>query len=363
MLVCSVIPLSRLISEHIRQHGPLPWAEVMQRALYDPQQGYYGAGPKRLGREGDFFTSVQVGGLYGRLLAQLAMLTAGQFPLSTPPLLIEQGAHDGRLAADILEHCPLDCILVEPNPAFQAAQAVTLQRFAARVRWVTCMSQLPQRPALWICNELIDAFAVHRLQWQDGSWWELAVGLDSKGDLCWTKQDLSPELLARVQPLDGPWLEGQCIEINLAASRWLQQVAQSPFYGRLLIADYGMDQESLYSPERPQGTLRRYQQHRCDDHLLDDLGQCDLTSHVNFSQLRNDALKLGLRIEEDSPQGLWLTRLARPWIESMEGKPPSPTQLAQLRQFQMLTHPSHLGASFRILSLWKDGSINPGCHG
>src|SRR4051812_45005159 len=97
----------------------------MDLALYHPEFGYYARAAERSGRAGDFFTSVDVGPLFGELLAvqlaeMMSILRAEQAPLGAeqaPPLrdgkgvgaelarpfdLVEAGAGNGRLSADIL---------------------------------------------------------------------------------------------------------------------------------------------------------------------------------------------------------------------------------------------------------------------
>ena len=49
----------------------------MDLALYHPEFGYYARAAQRSGRAGDFFTSVDVGPLFGELLAvQIAEMAA-----------------------------------------------------------------------------------------------------------------------------------------------------------------------------------------------------------------------------------------------------------------------------------------------
>ena len=52
----------------IRERGPLTVAAFMELALYDPEAGYYARAAQRSGRAGDFFTSVDVGPVFGELL-------------------------------------------------------------------------------------------------------------------------------------------------------------------------------------------------------------------------------------------------------------------------------------------------------
>ncbi len=90
----------------------------MDLALYDGEGGYYARAPQRSGRAGDFFTSVDVGSVFGELLERqiaemAAILAEAQKPragtgagatgdVSGAFDLVEAGAGNGRLAADIL---------------------------------------------------------------------------------------------------------------------------------------------------------------------------------------------------------------------------------------------------------------------
>ena len=65
-----VTPLKHQLLNRIRQSGPMSFADFMAAALYDPLHGYYASGKARIGKEGDFTTSVSTGALFGRLLAR-----------------------------------------------------------------------------------------------------------------------------------------------------------------------------------------------------------------------------------------------------------------------------------------------------
>ena len=107
---------AELILKLVHERGPLTVAAFMDLALYDPESGYYSGAVRRSGRAGDFFTSVDVGALFGELLEVqiaemadiLANLSAEDPGAASRPSsagrfdLVEAGAGDGRLSADIL---------------------------------------------------------------------------------------------------------------------------------------------------------------------------------------------------------------------------------------------------------------------
>lgn len=347
-------PLTSILHDQLSlsPDGMLSFAQVMELALYHPEHGYYGPGPRRIGRSGDFYTAVSVGPLYGRLLADLARKVAEE--QGNPPgfAVIEQAAHDGQLAEDILSATDLPYWIVEPNPRYEAVQRQRLAPFEGQVTWVSSLAALPEIRALFVCNELPDAMPVHLVRWDGGQWQELFVKRDGEGLGFAAGPASTPELEAEWARLPQGLELGYTTEISLAALRWVEELARSPFRGAVYMADYGMDDHELYSPERKQGTLRRYLRHQTDDRVLEDLGESDLTTHVNFSRMIETAAACGLKRRDYELQGRFLGRLGLPVLAGLEGRVDGGTR-ALLRQYHSLTHPAFMGRSFRVLMLDK----------
>lgn len=346
--------------------GRLPWAEVMDLALYHPEHGYYGPGPRRIGRQGDFFTSVSVGPLFGRLLARQAVAEWEAQGRPEDFAIIEQGAHDGQLAEDVLAvvadaDLPLQYVIVEPNPRYQEAQRQRLlASHGGRLRWVAGLAELQKGPlrGFFLCNELPDAFPVHLVRWNGERWQELHVEADGLEAFRLVPGALSnPALAEELARLPGSMevAPGHTLEVNLAMLSWVRALAATAFCGAVFIADYGLDAEEFLSDSRAEGTLRRYYQHRMDDRVLEDLGQCDLTTHINFTRLIEEAGRHRMTQREYDLQGRVLLRMAMPWLQSLEGQP---MNFSIARQLQSLTHPAFLGRSFRCLILDKGAGFH-----
>lgn len=341
--------------------GWCSWADIMALALYHPTDGYYSGGPRRLGRAGDFYTAVSVGPLYGSLLAGLAAQIWQERGEQGDFWLAEQAAHDGQLCEDVLQglakQAPLlaeqvQIALVEPQASYRQVQAARLSgQWGARLSWVETADQLTAGPGLLCCNELLDALPVHRVQWSEGQWWEQGVRLMGRG-YGWENRPIrAATLLRELERWPEPPAEGHITEIGLAALDWLRALGRSAFSGVVWIADYGLDAAEFADSARSEGTLRRYWQHRMDEQVLEDLGQADLTCHVNFTRLQEVAQEVGFRVRDYADQGRLLTRLALPWLQGLEGRVPTAETAAALRQFQTLTHPAFMGKSFRVLVL------------
>jgi len=375
-------PLSEIIRREAAQSGILPFARFMELALYCPKHGYYETKKDNPGRHGDFYTSVGVGKLFGQLLAfQFAewLETLNPQPLGAAKRsgdgstlnLVEAGAHDGQLVRDILTWLQLnrpelsdrvEYRVIEPSPRRQEWQGETLREFAPRVRWFagfqsllqerTCHSSPATRhPPLCgviFSNELLDAMPVHRFGWdaQNKKWFEWGVAVDGE-KFIWAKiqtpdarpQTPDPGLLA-VLP------DGYTIETCPAAEDWWREAANVLGHGKLLTIDYGLTADELFLPSRPRGTLRAYFRHHASDDLLANVGEQDLTAHVNFSAIQAAGESVGLKTESLQTQSQFLTRIL--------GKASKDNSLgewtpAQARQFQTLTHPEHLGRAFRVL--------------
>src|SRR5436190_11160617 len=95
--------LTDFIRGVIRRAGPVSFDWFMEQALYHPEHGYYSSGRCAIGRKGDYFTNVSIGPLFGQLMtAQFAEIWE-QLGKVDNFVIVEQGAHDGQFAHDVLE--------------------------------------------------------------------------------------------------------------------------------------------------------------------------------------------------------------------------------------------------------------------
>jgi SAM-dependent MidA family methyltransferase len=116
----------------------------------------------------------------------------------------------------------------------------------------------------------------------------------------------------------------------------------------------------LFSPGRRHGTLRAYFRHHASDDLLANVGEQDLTAHVNFSAIQTVGESAGLKTESFLTQSQFLTQILEKVLrrkssgelvasKSDGGGSEGGWTSAQARQFLTLTHPEHLGRAFRVL--------------
>jgi SAM-dependent MidA family methyltransferase len=140
--------------------------------------------------------------------------------------------------------------------------------------------------------------------------------------------------------------DGYTIETCPAAENWWREAAGILERGKLMTVDYGLTSDELFLPSRLRGTLRAYFRHHASDDLLANVGEQDLTAHINFSAIQTAGESMGLRTEMFSTQSQFLTQIL---VKTSKNNSLGKWTPAQARQFQTLTHPEHLGRAFRVL--------------
>lgn len=354
--------LEDLLHGKIRARGPLSFPDYLMDHLYHPELGYYPNAVRNIGRSGDFFTSVSVGPLFGELLARRFLRHFREIGGPTRWRLIECGAHDGSLAADVLgalqrldpAACSgLEYVIPEPLETLRRAQQDRLAGFSDKLRFPASLDELAAdpRPGLAFGNELLDALPFHVVEHRDGRWLECRVAIGTGDKLTWKSMEIEdPRLAAALEKIGVDFPNGYRTEVRTCYADFLAPLARALDQGRMIWPDYGFARADYYHPDRRSGTLRTFQDHRAGEDPFVSPGSCDVTAHVDFTAVAEAATTLGGRAVEFTRQGTWLTGIAREWLMDQEGKPDA----AALRQFQTLTHPAHLGGSFQVIELsWQ----------
>jgi SAM-dependent MidA family methyltransferase len=327
---------------------PIPFREFMELALYHPEHGYYAGGRAALGRKGDYFTSVSVGPIFGQLLTLQFREMWDLLGRPADFTIVEQGAHDGTFANDVLSHLQrespdfftsLRYKIIEPFDIPRARQGEKLGAFP-NVTWHRTLDELAPFTGVHFSNELIDAFPVHVVRFRAGQWRELCV----TPRLEWTEAPIDDPNL-RAQLHDIPQVENYTTEINLEALEWAKNLSTKLQRGWLLAIDYGFARDQYYASARAQGTLRGYKSHKLATDLLATPGEIDLTTHVDFTTLAATFLASGLTLAGYTDQHHFLTPLV---AKTFAEVPPTPQQS---RAIKTLLHPEMLGATFKVLAI------------
>jgi SAM-dependent MidA family methyltransferase len=164
-----------------------------------------------------------------------------------------------------------------------------------------------------------------------------------------------PELRGHLETIPRPPGGSYETEVNLAALKWMEQLAPKLTRGYVLAVDYGHSRENYYAPERSSGTLQSYSRHRINPSPLTDIGEADITAHVDWTSLAERAETCGLSVAGFTDQHHFATGVVTALMPEQFG---GNAEAATRRALQTLLHPEFLGTTFQFLALTRD--VTPG---
>lgn len=347
--------LEHLIRERILSRGSLSFHDFMAMALYEPGLGYYVRTGTEIGKGGDFYTSPHAHPVFGAMIARQAHECWELMGRPTEFDIVEFGGGRGWLARDVLDYLrgkdfynAVRYSLVELNPSMAQRQRSLLSEHEGIVSWVDSASQSGPARGIVLSNELIDAMPVHLVEF-DGRWHEIFVAIDDEDKLCERREDLSsPEIADYIGQYISDVKAGYRTEVNLDARMWLTEAASILEKGFILTVDYGYPAPSYYDEERRQGTLLCYSSHTTNEDFLCNVGTQDITSHVNFTDLKIQGEALGLTSVGFARQGVYLVSLGIDEVVSeLYGN--SPQLGRQSHMIQQLIMPGTMGDTHKVL--------------
>ncbi len=322
--------LLKIISDRINLSSAkrITFAEYMNLVLYHPECGYYSSKEVAIGKDGDFFTSSSLGADFGELIAEhfVDMWQIMDCPQSFQ--LLEMGAGQGIFALDILNYLQqkhtyfyrcLEYIIIEKSHQLIAKQKKVLADFSKnnnlKIAWKN-WQEIPENSLIGCCfsNELIDAFPVHQVIIESGYLKEIYLTNEKKqlkeitGELSTSKINEYFQLVG-IDLTSEAYEDGYRTEVNLACLDWLKNIASKLKKGYLLTIDYGYDAQRYYHPQRCEGTLQCYYQHRRHNNPYINIGSQDLTAHVDFTALERWGELCGLNKVGFTKQGMFLMAL------------------------------------------------------
>jgi SAM-dependent MidA family methyltransferase len=375
------------VAAEIARHGPLPLDRVLERALYDPAEGFYESGGRAGRATGDFLTSPEVGGLFGSIVARALDAWWVERGSPDPYVVVEAGAGVGTLARAILAAGPacakaLRYVLVERSAAQRRQQAAVLRLEDPALAFAPidpdtespvpeapvgpiCVSlaELPRTtgPAVVLANELLDNLPFGLAERRPSGWYEVRVDVDpttvtaAGGEVRLVERlvPLEPDRAALLDRLAPHAPVGGRAPLQDAARAWLREaLAVATPAGRVVAIDYASTTAALAA--RPLSSwLRTYARHARGAGPLAALGAQDVTCEVAVDQLalvrppssdRSQAAWLrqwGIEAVVSAAQAEWTARAHVADLAALAAR-------SRVTEAAALTDPGGLGG-FRVL--------------
>jgi SAM-dependent MidA family methyltransferase len=335
--------LQALLAQQIaRAGGWLPFDRFMATALYAPGLGYYANASRKFGaipaQGSDFVTAPEMTPLFG---STLAVAVGEALERTGTHEVWEFGAGSGALALQLLQALGVRVsryVIVEVSAALRERQQQALAGFAGRVEWATELP--PSLEGVVVGNEVLDAMPVKLLARTAGAWHERGVALH-EGRL--TYADMPTDLRP---PVEVAGEHDYLTEVHPQAQAFVRTLADRLARGAAFFVDYGFPEGEYYHPQRHMGTLMCHRAHLSDPDALADVGQKDITAHVDFTGIALAAQEAGLATLGYTSQGRFLLNCG---LVSAMAAAPAPAQIAA----QRLMAEHEMGELFKVLALHR----------
>jgi len=362
--------LTDVIVAEIQQHGGrISFERFMTMVLYEPGLGYYVSGSQKFGTSGDFVTAPELSPLFSYGLARRCAEIFDAMKKQSEISIIEFGAGTGVMAADLLMELerlgklPDHYYILEVSADLKWRQQQTIQQKAGHL--LHCVSWLDKLPddgirGIVLANEVLDAMPVHRffINRSDSSLalGEYYVGWEQDRFKWQTGPCTSAELQTKLENLATELPDNYISEINLAATGWINSVAQCISQGVVLVIDYGFPEHEFYHTQRTGGTLMCHYRHRSHTDPFLYPGLQDVTAHVNFSDVAQAAHDAGLAILGFCNQAFFLLgNHIEEYAQQMENTETEYMKFSQ--QLKTLTMPGEMGELFKVIALGKSFDV------
>jgi len=309
--------LSDIIRRSIRDNGPISFRDFMEMALYYPELGYYTSSKDKIGVRGDYYTSPHLTNIYGSLIAK-QLEEMWQLLGEEDFTVIEYGAGMGLLCLDILNEIKgnsefynkLRYCIIEKSEAMRQKEREAINNEsvgAEKVKWYDSIKNIGSFNGCVLANEVLDNFSVHKVVMKEEGLMEVFV--DYHKGFVEVLKPANDTIKNYFVSLNVTLPVGFQTEVNLQAIEWQKEISGSLKKGFVLTVDYGYPSSELYRSYRRLGTMVCYNKHTVNDLPYSDIGEQDITAHVNFSALNFWGAKFGLMNCGFTKQAYFLTGL------------------------------------------------------
>jgi SAM-dependent MidA family methyltransferase len=359
--------LAGLIRNEIAANeGAIPFSRFMELALYAPGLGYYSAGARKFGEEGDFVTAPELGPIFAACIAESVAPVLQQVGPSA--VFFELGGGSGAFAEVALKRLleldalPDRYLILEPSADLRERQRERLQQHLSPMLFELVEWPNGPLPGEWsgvlFANEVIDALPTPRFAIRDGEVFEEYVVVEGDGFARMLRPAdafLSNAVRHVEHRLEHSLAEGYRSEVLPQLPYWIQAVSGGMQRGAMLFVDYGHPRGEFYEPERSDGTLRAYYRHRTHAEPLLWPGLQDLTASVDFTALAEAGVAAGFDFAGYCSQASFLLGNGMAGVLERIERIKDPTEQQRRRnEVKKLTLPSEMGERFQVMGFEKD---------
>ena len=341
--------IKEIIISEIAKKGKIDVSQFMQYCLYSDDGYYIKNNP--IGEKNDFITSPEISQMFGEILA-IFLINYWNENIKKKFNLIELGPGTGTLIVDILRTAnvnkkflnAINLTLIEKNETLIIKQKNNLgnENFY-RVKWIQDLDIKKKNiPAIIYSNEFFDCFPIRQF-YKKNKWYEKYIKYNEAKKIFnfISKEVKNADLLKNLEKFN----HVKVAEISDSRIKYFDLVCKyiKKNSGICITIDYG------YKNLPNNFTLQTIYNHK-KTHLFENLGNQDITAHVNFDELMNIAYKYQLKIElfcnqRDFLIGCGLNKRKEELQKNQNEKTFKKLEL----EYERLTNKSQMGEIFKVL--------------
>jgi NADH dehydrogenase [ubiquinone] 1 alpha subcomplex assembly factor 7 len=350
--------LAARLHARIARDGPLTVEEFMQACLSDEVAGVY-ASRQPIGGKGDFITSPEISQIFGELVGLWAVAVWQSMGEPSRVTVAEFGPGRGTLMADASRawrgvpkfRDTVSVALIETSPVMVEVQRKTLKDAGVPLSWYAALDAVPEGPLIVIANEFVDALPIRQFIRRGEAWRERLIASDGRGGFTFIDGEAEDQDWHLPQAVP----EDAILERRPLAHTLMRELGRHAERAPLaaLMVDYGHAESGFGD------TLQAVRGHRFAD-VLANPGTADLSSHVDFADLKRGAVAAGLMTHGPMPQGEFLLKLGLAARRERLLQRATPNQAEAIASgAARLVDPRQMGVLFKALALTSAGLPPP----
>jgi len=343
--------IKSILTKEISKKGYISISRFMEISLTDPKEGYY-INQKPLGKSGDFITSPDITQIFGEVIGAWAIDIINKINSKASFQIIDLGGGRGTLLKDIKRVRNDNSIsygFLEINKNLMTTQ----KQIFPEAKHYKNISDIPDSPTIFIGNEFLDVFPIRQYIKINETWKEIFVTTDND-KLHYCYNDIEDKTLFE-EHKKNLHTEADFFEINTMIKKIISDI--SVFIKRnngiCLFIDYGYSKGCG-------NTLQALKNHKYVDPLSFP-GESDLTSHINFSHVINEAKNLGMNFFGPITQRNFLINLgARERLEILKKSANSEKIKNDLEEgLNRVIENSQMGELFKVCAISPKNKLIP----
>jgi len=327
--------------------------KFLKYVLYDKKKGYY-ENKIPFGSKGDYITSPTISVLFSEMIAIFIIIFWKKIGRPENLNVIEMGGGNGEMIFQIyksLENFPailknFKFYIYENSKLLKKIQKKKLNKI--KVKWIDNLNNIVGKNNLFIANEFFDCLPIKQFKKKKNTWFERKIKVKSKKDfrIIEVQSNISNlnKKLGFNFSSNQNFIEYSPLEVDI-----FQRIAQkiNNKKGGLLIIDYGFFEDNM------KNTLQSLYKHKSNNFLMN-IGEADITHHVNFNLIEKLAKKNKLQVSLKTNQKKFLVSLGIKYrAEQIAKNLPFSKKADIFYRLDRLINENKMGNLFKVIFLTK----------